>query len=98
MKEISTSELAEKKKTEPSISIVDVREDEEVAEGKIPGAKHIPLGELSERQGELDKDKHYYIVCRSGGRSSRACEFLNAQGFHTTNVAGGMLAWEDDVE
>lgn len=98
MKEITTDELAEKRKTDPSISIIDVREDEEVAEGMIPSARHIPLGELPKRQEELDKNQHYYIVCRSGGRSARACEFLKEQGYDVTNVAGGMLAWEYDVE
>ncbi|MDY0406108.1 rhodanese-like domain-containing protein [Virgibacillus sp. 179-BFC.A HS] len=98
MKEITTTELAEKRKADKSIHIVDVREDEEVAQGKIPGAYHIPLGELADRQDELDKSTPYFIICRSGGRSTMACQFLNEQGFDVTNVSGGMLAWEDEVE
>ncbi|MFD1361072.1 rhodanese-like domain-containing protein [Lentibacillus salinarum] len=99
MKQITMKELAEKvKNKEDDVNVIDVREDEEVEQGKIPGAKHIPLGEVPERLGELDKDEHYYMVCRSGGRSGKASEFLETQGYHVTNVDGGMLAWDDDVE
>ncbi|WP_047981113.1 rhodanese-like domain-containing protein [Ornithinibacillus contaminans] len=98
MKEISAIELAAKLKSGEKLNIIDVREDEEVAMGKIPGARHIKLGEIPERLDELDQDEHYYMVCRSGGRSGRACEFLIDNGFNVTNMTGGMLAWEDDVE
>lgn len=98
MKTISTTELATKLKNGEKLNLIDVREDDEVAMGKIPGAKHIPLGELPERLDELSKDEHYFMVCRSGGRSMMACEFLTDNGFDVTNMAGGMLAWEDEVE
>ncbi|HLR63342.1 MAG TPA: rhodanese-like domain-containing protein [Lentibacillus sp.] len=98
MKQITTKQLAEKIKNNEGVNVIDVREDDEVAQGKIPGAKHIPLGEVPERLDEIDKDKHYYMVCRSGGRSGRASEFLDAQGFQVTNVDGGMLQWDEDVE
>ncbi|SDH86505.1 Rhodanese-related sulfurtransferase [Alteribacillus persepolensis] len=98
MKEIHTKELAEKVKQGEDVNVVDVREDNEVAQGKIPGAKHIPLGEVEDRFHELDQDKHYYMVCRSGGRSGKASEFLIEKGYNVTNVDGGMLEWEDEVE
>ncbi|WP_010530263.1 rhodanese-like domain-containing protein [Lentibacillus jeotgali] len=98
MKQITTKQLAEKIKDNENVNVIDVREDEEVAQGKIPGAKHIPLGEVPERLDEIDKNKHYYMVCRSGGRSGRASEFLDAQGYDITNVDGGMLQWDEDVE
>lgn len=98
MKEISAKQLLEKIENGEQVNIIDVREDFEVAEGKIPGAKHIPLGEVAERIDELDKDKHYYFVCRSGGRSGRACEYLEHLGYNVTNVEGGMLAWEGETE
>ncbi|MEN2768423.1 rhodanese-like domain-containing protein [Ornithinibacillus xuwenensis] len=98
MKEITVTELATKLKNGDKINIIDVREDEEVAMGKIPGARHIPLGEIADRLDDFDKTQHYYMVCRSGGRSGRACEFLTENGFDVTNMVGGMLAWEDDVE
>ncbi|WP_062515011.1 rhodanese-like domain-containing protein [Halobacillus sp. KGW1] len=81
-----------------ALNIIDVREDEEVAEGKIPGAAHIPLGFIEKRAVELDKDKPYIMVCRSGGRSGRASEILMSKGFDVTNMEGGMLAWEGPTE
>ncbi|TFJ93243.1 rhodanese-like domain-containing protein [Lentibacillus salicampi] len=98
MKKITTGELAEKIKQGENVRVIDVREDEEVEQGKIPGAEHIPLGEVPERLDEMDKRKHYYMVCRSGGRSGKVTEFLENQGFDVTNVEGGMLAWDEDVE
>ncbi|QKY68793.1 rhodanese-like domain-containing protein [Lentibacillus sp. CBA3610] len=98
MKEITTQELAEKFKNNENVNVVDVREDDEVAKGKIPGAKHIPLGEVPQRLNEFDKNEHYYMVCRSGGRSGRASEYLEERGYDVTNVDGGMLAWDEDVE
>lgn len=96
MNEITAKEMEAKLENE-NLQIIDVREDDEVAAGMIPGAKHLPLGEIPSRVGELDQEQHYYIVCRSGGRSGRACEYLDDLGFKTTNVAGGMLAWEGEV-
>ena len=98
MKQISAIDLAEKVNNGDQVNIIDVREDEEVAMGKIPGARHIRLGDLADSLGKLDKNEHYYMVCRSGGRSTMACEFLIDQGYDVTNMDGGMLAWEDEVE
>jgi rhodanese-related sulfurtransferase len=75
------------------LSIIDVREDDEVAEGMIPGAKHIRLGDLKSRMNELDKNKEHIIVCRSGGRSTKACEILSKEGFNVVNMVGGMTGW-----
>lgn len=75
--------------------MIDVREDEEVAAGMIPGAKHIPLGQLPLRHSEIPQGGEIIMICRSGNRSSRACEFLRQQGFSgIVNMAGGMLEWE----
>ncbi|GGB40059.1 rhodanese-like domain-containing protein [Lentibacillus populi] len=98
MKEVAAKELAGKLKAGENVSIIDVREEKEVAQGKIPGALHIPLGQLPDRLDEMDKNKHYYMVCRSGGRSGKACLFLSEQGYDVTNMTGGMLDWEDEVE
>jgi rhodanese-related sulfurtransferase len=98
MREITAKELEQKLVAGEKLNIVDVREDEEVAMGKIPGAKHIPLGQVPDRVEELDKEEHYYMVCRSGGRSGNACQFLIQHGFHVTNMVGGMLEWEGDME
>jgi len=76
---------------------VDVREDNEVRDGRIRGARHIPLGQLKSRAGELEKskDKPVVVYCRSGNRSAHACNILTGLGFHNvSNLAGGISAWE----
>lgn len=73
--------------------IVDVREDEDVREGMIPGAIHIPLGQLSARAGELDRERPVITVCRNGRRSAGAAEQLEAAGFDAATMGGGMVAW-----
>ncbi|HYK73428.1 MAG TPA: rhodanese-like domain-containing protein [Pseudoneobacillus sp.] len=98
MKQITTKELENLLNENKSLNIVDVREVEEVRSGKIPGAVNIPLGLLEFRMHELDKSKEYIMVCRSGGRSGSASQFLESQGFNVTNMTGGMLAWEGKVE
>lgn len=78
------------------LAIVDVREDEEVAEGMLSGAIHIPLGQLPDRLSEIPQAEEIILVCRSGNRSGRALGFLEAQGFKgLKNMTGGMLEWED---
>jgi len=77
--------------------VLDVREDKEFAAGHIPKAKHIPLGQLSNRIKELEKfkGKPVLVTCRSGQRSARACGMLKKAGFETVyNQAGGIIAWE----
>ncbi|MHB1010552.1 MAG: rhodanese-like domain-containing protein [Propionibacteriaceae bacterium] len=74
--------------------IVDVREDHEVAQGRIPGSVHIPLGQLGGRLGELDRNRPVVAVCRSGNRSGVATRMLASAGYVCDNMAGGMLAWQ----
>lgn len=74
--------------------LVDVREPNEVAEGTIPGAINIPLGTLPDRVGDFDKNVPILLLCRSGGRSGKAAEYLVGLGFSSvTNLEGGMLAY-----
>lgn len=79
--------------------VLDVREDKEVAAGRIPNAKHIPLGQLPGRVQELlkYKDKAIVVNCRSGMRSASACRMLAKDGFtQVYNLKGGIIAWEKD--
>jgi rhodanese-related sulfurtransferase len=64
-----------------SARILDVREDFEVEEGMIPGALHIPMGQLQARLSELDPAVPVIAVCRSGNRSARVADALNGAGF-----------------
>jgi len=75
--------------------LVDVREPDEYAEARVPGGMLIPLATVPEHLDEFPTDAPTYVICRSGGRSMRACEFLAAQGREVVNVAGGTLAWID---
>ncbi|CRK81521.1 rhodanese-like domain-containing protein [Neobacillus massiliamazoniensis] len=98
MKVISAKEVEALFNDGKKLNIIDVRDVNEVEAGKIPGAVNIPLGLVEFRMHELDKSKEYIMVCRSGGRSGRATQFLESYGFNVINMAGGMLAWEGTVE
>ena len=91
--EITALELNEQLKSGTDAQIVDVRESAEVADGMIAGARHIPLGELPARLGELDKTRPVVAVCRSGRRSAAAADQLAAAGFMSYTMTGGMLDW-----
>ncbi|SHM65949.1 sulfurtransferase TusA family protein [Gracilibacillus kekensis] len=96
---VTNEELTEKLSTEEDIVVLDVREEAEYAFGHIPGAQSIPLGELEERQQELDKDKNIYVVCRTGSRSDLASQKLSENGFaNVVNVVPGMSEWNGETE
>lgn len=92
MSEITITEAEKRRSTD---QILDVREDFEVAQGTIPGALHIPLGELGARVSELDRTVPVIAVCRSGNRSATAADALNQAGFTADTMAGGMTAWQE---
>lgn len=98
MKQITTKELEQKLVNGEKLNLIDVREVGEVAEGHIPGIVNIPLGLLEFRMNELDKKTPYIMICRSGGRSGQATAFLESHGYDVTNMVGGMLSWEGNVE
>ena len=77
-----------------NIHVLDVREQEEYDALHLDGVTLLPLSELLDRYTELDKDQSYYVICKSGRRSARACQFLEEQGYDVTNVQGGMDAFE----
>ncbi|MBD8033374.1 MULTISPECIES: sulfurtransferase TusA family protein [Solibacillus] len=79
--------------------ILDVREAAEYAFGHIPGAKSIPMGELSERMNELDKAQTIYVICRTGTRSDLAAQQLAKAGFtNVYNVLPGMSGYEGELQ
>lgn len=77
------------------VPLIDVRQPDEYEEARVPGARLIPLATLPERVHEVPTDATVYVICRSGGRSAKAVEFLRQQGVDAVNVAGGTLAWID---
>lgn len=98
IKQITAMELQEKIENGEDVQIIDVRETFELVEGKVPGCINIPLAEIPNRLNELNKNEHYYIICRSGARSGNACVFLSHLGYNVTNVDGGMLDWRGKIE
>jgi rhodanese-related sulfurtransferase len=73
--------------------LLDVREDDEWADGHAPGATHIPLGQLQARVAAVPRDRQVVAMCKGGGRSARATVFLREQGIDAHNYDGGMHAW-----
>jgi rhodanese-related sulfurtransferase len=80
-------------KVQAERDFLDVREDDEWQAGHIDGARHIPLGELSGRIGDLPKDRPILAVCRSGSRSAAAVRGLRQLGYDAENLDGGVTAW-----
>lgn len=98
MKTMTTDDLLNLLDANEDLNVIDVREDFEVENGMIPGAVHIPLGEIPNRVEELDLSKPYILVCKGGVRSANACEFLADKGFDVTNLEGGMMAYDGELE
>ncbi|MFJ8262466.1 rhodanese-like domain-containing protein [Rummeliibacillus sp. NPDC094406] len=98
MKNISPEEVLNMIDEGKEINIIDVRQPEEVAAGKISIAQNIPLGLLEFRMNELDKNLEYIMVCHAGVRSAQATMFLEDQGYKVVNMDGGMLAWDGPIE
>ena len=89
--EIDIEELAAL--LEGDIVLVDVRQPDEYVEARVPGVQLIPLPELPDRHDEIPEADTVYVICKLGGRSMKACEFLVGQGRTVVNVAGGTTAW-----
>ena len=78
--------------------LLDVREPEEWAAGRIAGAVHVPMMSLPQRlqydPGPLTPDTAIVVICKMGGRSAQVTAWLRHQGYDATNLEGGMLAWQ----
>ena len=93
------AQLEQKLKSGEPVVVLDVRESAEYAFKHIPNAVSIPLGELENRMGELNKQDEIYVVCRTGTRSDLAAQKLAAGGFaKVVNVVPGMSGWTGTTE
>jgi len=91
---VSVQEAAELQGGEAGALIVDVREPNEYNQIRAKGAVLLPLGRLNGRVKDLPRDREILLMCRTGGRSANATQFLAANGFeNVTNVNGGIVAW-----
>lgn len=97
--EITPAELAERIAHGDDFELLDVREPYEWAIGRLPGARHIPMGTLRERLHELDPARETIVYCKLGGRSMAVATELAAAGFaKVANLAGGMRRWSAEVD
>ena len=85
-------------RSQNEFNLIDVRQPGEYETGHIPGAKLIPIADLSKRLAEIDRSKPTLIYCAVGGRSRVAAQMLLGKGFKDViNVAGGIKAWGGHV-
>jgi rhodanese-related sulfurtransferase len=92
-REISAGEA--EKLIEGGAQLIDVRADHEWEAGRISGAEHIELSELSARAGEIDRDRPVILYCRGGNRSTMATDALADAGFDAAKLAGGIVDWAE---
>ncbi|MCB0432940.1 MAG: rhodanese-like domain-containing protein [Mangrovimonas sp.] len=87
--------------TDADAVIIDVRTQQEVTMGMVPKALHIDIyrgKEFIDELDKLDRNKNYYVYCRSGNRSGQACSIMEQMGFKTAyNLMGGMLEWQGEI-
>lgn len=99
MKNISGAEFRAIHSEEDAV-LLDVRTPAEVHEGMIDGAINIDIRDqyFQDRIEELDRSKHYLMICRSGARSMQAGMYMESIGFNNVyNLEGGMLDWDGEV-
>ncbi len=89
--EVSVSEL--KSELSKGCVVIDVRETDEYVSGHVPGAVSVPLSVLVDNVDAFPDATTTYVICQAGGRSMRACEYLEGLGKSVVNVAGGTGAW-----
>ena len=100
MEEITATELKQRLDKGDDIQIIDVRENNEVATGRIPNSVHIRLAEVLNRMDEIDPSRETVLHCKMGGRSARAIDVLQRSGFKgkLMNLKGGIVAWSNEVD
>jgi sulfur-carrier protein adenylyltransferase/sulfurtransferase len=96
--QITVLELKQRLDAGENLMILDVREPFEYQIANIGGTL-IPMNEVPQRLAEIDRDREIIVQCRSGGRSQHIAQFLAAQGYpNVKNLAGGILAWADQID
>ena len=100
MEEMTATELKQRLDNGDDIQIIDVREDVEVAIGRIPNSVHIPLAQVLTRVTEIDPNRETVVHCKMGGRSARAIDALQRSGFtgKLINLKGGIIGWSNEVD
>lgn len=93
--EISVSDFAELFSQSQELFLIDVRETDEYISGHVPGAIHVPLNEVPNRVDDFRNPNGgvTYVICKAGGRSASACEYVSQFSIETINIAGGTMGW-----
>jgi phage shock protein E len=92
---VTPAEVAQQLERPPAPFLLDVRSAEEFAEGRVPGAKNIPVRELESRLAEVPKDRPVVVYCHSGGRATLAHRLLAERGYtNVSEMKGSLVAWE----
>jgi rhodanese-related sulfurtransferase len=73
--------------------LLDVREQDEWDAGHASGAVHLPMSELAERLDDVPDASPIFVICRTGSRSARVTQYLEANGWEAVNVSDGMFGW-----
>ncbi|WP_124980068.1 rhodanese-like domain-containing protein [Nonlabens xiamenensis] len=101
MQNLNNQEWKEKIAEDTNAVIIDVRTEEEVAEGTMENALHHDIlnpPAFMDAINALDKSKNYYLFCRAGSRSTQACQIMEQMGFDQTyNLTGGFSDWDGPV-
>ncbi len=96
--QITVKELKRRLDAGEDFQLIDVREPYEYQIAQI-GGKLIPQNDVPQRLAEIDRNREVVVHCRSGARSQRIAEFLKQAGYpQVSNVAGGILAWSDEID
>jgi molybdopterin/thiamine biosynthesis adenylyltransferase/rhodanese-related sulfurtransferase len=96
--QMTVKELKSRLDAGDSLQLIDVREPYEYQIAQI-GGKLIPQNDVPNRLGEIDRNREVVVHCRSGARSQRIAEFLKQAGYpNVSNLAGGILAWSDEID
>ena len=99
MIDVTPTEYLDSLAGRPDTLLLDVREDWEVAIATLPGATHIPMGQIPDRLAELPRDATIVVYCKAGSRSATVARYLEDRGFaRVVNLAGGVLAWQATVD
>ena len=78
--------------------IIDCREAYEYEEGHIPGSINMPTSNFMKYIKLINKDEHYYVICLTGSRSFMVARYLDAQGYKVTNITGGIITYQGEIE